>query len=155
MNYLLINTENINEARNLIEKAFKQETKAIVVAKDDEFNRKILENKKVSVLLFREFKARKDKLRQRDSGLNHILCKLAKDNDIAIGIDFNEIKEKTDFELSEYLGKIIQNIRLCNKYKAKMVLFNAKNKNKYDLFSLLVSAGMPTNMAKESLNHKL
>jgi len=151
--YNLIDTTNINEARNQIEKAFKQGIKAIVVAKDDEFNRKILENKKVDVLLFGDFKGRKDRLKQRDSGLNHVLCKLAKDNNIAIGLDFSEIKEKTDFVLADYLGRLMQNIKLCSKYKIKIVLFNAGDKNKHDLFSLLMSLGMPTSTAKYAVDN--
>ena len=155
MNYIIIEAENINQARDKIEKAFKQETKIVVLAKDDEFNRKILENKKVDALLFQDFKNRKDKLKQRDSGLNHILCKLAKDNGIAIGIDFNVFSELEEKELAVNIARLIQNIKLCSKYKLKMVLFNAKSKNNHDLFSLLVSLGMPTSMAKHAVEDKI
>ncbi|MBI2628979.1 hypothetical protein HYW74_02760 [Candidatus Pacearchaeota archaeon] len=151
-NYQLINTDNINEAKNLINKYSNLSQSIVVTAKNDEFNRKVLEIKKIDILLFRDFKSRKDKLKQRDSGLNQVLCKLAKENNILIGIDFNIFYEKNEKELSLCAEKMIQNIKLCNKYKVKIILFNAENKNKYDLFSLLISLGMPTNMAKETLN---
>ncbi len=155
MDYLLVDAGNINEARNQIEKVSKQKLNVVVLAKDDEFNRKILENKKVNFLLFAGFKGRKNKLKQKDSGLNQVLCKLARDNDIAIGIDFSELQKKTDFELSHYLGMLMQNIKLCRKHKVKMILFNAKNKNNHDLFSLLSSLGMPTSMAKYAVENKI
>lgn len=151
-NYQLINTDNINEAKNLINKYSNLSQSIVVTAKNDEFNRKVLEIKKIDILLFRDFKSRKNKLKQRDSGLNQVLCKLAKENNILIGIDFNIFYEKNEKELSLCAEKMIQNIKLCNKYKVKIILFNAENKNKYDLFSLLISLGMPTNMAKETLN---
>ena len=152
--YILIDTQNINEAKNLVEKAFKQEKKPAVIAKDDEFNRKILENKKVNILLFRDFKGRKDKLKQRDSGLNHVLCKLARDNKIGIGFDFSNLFMLDDKELSEHIARLIQNIKLCSKAKVNFIVFNAENISKHTLFAFFLSLGASTNNAKYAIDHK-
>ena len=153
MEYEVINTDNINEARKLIDKANKENKNIIIIAKDDSFNRKIFENKKVDVIFGLELE-RKDKLKQRDSGLNQVLCKLAKQNDISIGINFPSIQKLSDFHLSKYLGRLSQNIMLCKKYKVSMVLVNTKE-NKQDLSALLLSLGMSTNMAKYTVENTI
>lgn len=144
----IVNTSNINEARKEIEGAFKDKKKIIVVAKDEEFNRKILENDKVDVIFGFENNGKQDRLKQRDSGLNQVLCKLAKENKISIGLDFKDI-EKKDVLILE---RIIQNIRLCKKYNVQMVLINS-SKDFRDLFFLLLTLGMTTKMAKFAVDN--
>jgi RNase P/RNase MRP subunit p30 len=63
---------------------------------------------------------RKDKLNQRDSGLNQVLCTLAKENNTAIGFSFSSVLNST--RRSEVIGRIVQNIILCRKYKVRMVI---------------------------------
>ena len=145
----MINTININEARKQIDNLVKEGKKVIVVAKDDAFNRKILENAKVDVLVRVEKGDRKRSLRQIDSGLNHVLCKLAKENNIAIGIEFEELVKKEP----KHFEKVLQNIRLCRKYKVNMVLINAKDKSVSDLRALLLTLGMTTSMAKYAVDN--
>ena len=77
----MINTNNLNEARKQIQKLKKEGKEVIVLAQNDDFNRKIFENKEVSMIVGLEFDG-KDRLKQRDSGLNEVLCKLAKSNDV-------------------------------------------------------------------------
>ena len=102
-----ISGKNTEEARKLIEKKSKNKEKVIVQGKDIEFNRKILENKKVNMLILNH-KIGKDKLKERDSGLNQVLCKIARNNNITLAIDFSEIrtdskKEKAKILLDEKL----------------------------------------------------
>lgn len=77
---MIISTENLTEIRNQIQKIKKTNPKEIIIvkARDEEFNRKVLEIKGVNILLSPEMHKGKDKLKQRDSGLNEFLCKLAK-----------------------------------------------------------------------------
>ncbi len=98
----------------------------IVEGISEEKNRKAVENKQVDILLAPERVGKKDRLNQRDSGLNDVLCKFARDNDIAIGFSFSDVLN------SKYrailLGRMMQNVRLCRKYKVRMVLGSfAKN----------------------------
>lgn len=149
----LIDVENYEKARNLILNYFKK-GKVVVKAKNDEFNRKVLENEKVDVLFSVEGGKRKDKLKQKDSGLNQVLCKIANKNKVAIGIDFNNFLEKDDFKFSIFLGRLQQNIKLCNKYKIKMILVNASKENRL-IYSLLISLGMSTSMAKFAVEKRI
>src|SRR3989344_1137091 len=108
----IINTNNLNEARKQIQKLKKEGKEIIIKAQDDEFNRKILEIRGCDVLLSPEMHTRKDKLKQRDSGLNEVLCKLAEKNNIKIGINLGEIAKLPKKEKAIILSRIIQNISL-------------------------------------------
>ncbi|MEM3074979.1 MAG: hypothetical protein QW727_03500 [Candidatus Pacearchaeota archaeon] len=152
----LINTENITRALKEIEKAFKENDKAVVVAKEDNFNRKILENYKVYAIIGVEYGFKKDRLKQRNSGLNHVFCRLAEKNNIKICIDFSCLYKFDDFEKSIILSRIMQNIRLCRKYKANIILANTeKLGSKFDLFPFLISLGMDTRTAKYAIDNQI
>jgi|SRR3989344_3909640 len=100
----------------------------IVEGGDDELNRKVLDSKFVDILLDPHQGYRKDKIYQKDSGLNEVLCQLAKENDIAIGFSLSLILNSN--RRGELFGRIIQNIKLCKKYKVKMIIGTfAKNKS--------------------------
>ncbi len=151
---MIIDTDNLNDARKKIEIRAKEGRIVIVKGRDDSFNRKILENKKVNILLSPENGYKKDKLKQRDSGLNHILCRIARDNSIAIGIDFQEILNKRDEgkkQLAGHLARIMQNIKLCRKSKVKIILMNTAGRDNHGLRALLATLGMPTGMAKAAV----
>jgi len=118
---------------------------------DDELNRKILEKEKIDILLINQA-GRQDFQKQRNSGLNHIMAKLAKTNNVVIGINLEEILESEKKQKAEILARIRQNIKICNKNKLKMKFITEKEKNKrdiYDLRSLGIVLGMPTWMLKE------
>ena len=124
--------------------------KIIFSGLDDELNRKILEKEKIDVLLLNQF-GRIDKTKQRNSGFNHVLAKIAKKKNVAIGINFDEIMESGKKRKADILGRVIQNVKLCNKNKLKMKFVFLKNKNKrdiYDVKSLGLVLGMPTWMTK-------
>src|SRR3989339_695148 len=116
---------------------------------DDDLNRKILEKEKISVLLINLTK-RKDFMKQRNSGFNHVLAKIAKLNGVIIGINFDEIIESSGKNKSEILARVKQNILLCNKNKLKMrfIILKGNSRNIYDLKALGLILGMPTWMTK-------
>jgi ribonuclease P/MRP protein subunit RPP1 len=148
-NRIIINGKNFDVDRTAIRKAHKEsQNKEIVYSSaDDELNRKILEKEKVDILLLSQ-KGRKDKLKQRDSGFNHVLAKIAKANNVKIGIDFDEIVNEVNLiDKARILSRIKQNIKLCNKNKLKMIFIVQKEQNErniYDLKSLGIVLGMPT-----------
>jgi len=124
--------------------------KKIIQGKDISFNRKILENKSTEMLIL-QHKTGKDKLKQRDSGLNQVLCQIAKDNSIILAIDFQElVQEKDKKTRALILSRILQNIKLIKKYKNQFKLINTGSKNQ--AFSLLLTLGLPTKQAKESIS---
>jgi ribonuclease P/MRP protein subunit RPP1 len=116
----------------------------------DELNRKILEKEKIDILLINQSK-RKDFQKQRNSGFNHVLAKIAKKNNITIGINLDEIINSSGKQKSEILSRVKQNIKLCNKNKLKMKFISLLKikRDLYDLKALGLVLGMPTWMVKE------
>lgn len=149
MKQILIQSKSFDEARKEIRKNKGKEI--IFSSDDDDLNRKVLEKESVSILLLNQ-KSRKDRMKQRDSGFNQVLAKIAKKNNVSIGINFDEIlSSKNPKEKAEILGRVTQNIKLCNKNKLKMrfLSFESKqNPDKYDLKALGLVLGMPTWMLK-------
>src|SRR3989344_9560941 len=105
----MISTKNLSEAHSLIKKS--KEKPIIIQAQDDDFNRKILEHGKFDILLFPDKEKRKDKLKQSDSGLNHVLAKIAAKNKISIGYDLEKIITLEKKEKAIQLSRLIQNIK--------------------------------------------
>jgi len=87
-------------------------------------------------------------MKQRDSGFNQVLAKIAKKKNISIGIDFDELMVSRGKSKSEILGRINQNVMLCNKNKLKMVFISRAEKDSHDLKALGAVLGMPTWMLK-------
>jgi len=114
------------------------------------FNRKLLEDKKTKELILNH-KIGKSRLKQEDSGLNQVLCKIAKKNKVTLIFDLNELKKaKEKKQKAELLAKMLQNIKLIKKYKNKFRLINFKNKKQG--FSFLITLGLPTNLAKKAVS---
>ena len=148
---MTINTSNLNEARKQIQRLKKNDGKVVVQAQNPEFNRKILENKDVDVLLGLEIHNRKDKLNQRDSGLNEVLCKLAKKNDIKIGIHLEKIIKLSIIEKARILSRIIQNIYLSKKTGAQLIVFPQNKYKKQDVIGLFLSLKGSTKQGREAV----
>ncbi len=149
--YTLIEETNFEIARKKIRNNKKSGNKTVFSSYDDELNRKILEKEPIDILLLNQ-KNRKDKQKQRNSGLNNVIAKIAKKNNIIIGINFDEIINLKGKEKSEVIARVKQNIKLCNKNKIKMrfVMLDKKNERDiYDLRALGLVLGMPTWMTKE------
>ena len=125
---------------------------------NDEISRAALENKFVDFLLTSEITDQKDFIHSRNSGLNQVLCKLAKKNNVAVGFSFSDLVNSDKKEL--ILGRMMQNISLCRKYKLKIVLgsFALKEteiRNKSELMSFGKILGMNGNEINSALNfHK-
>ena len=148
MDYKLIKENTFEKARTEIQK--NKSEKIVFTSDDDELNRKIIEKQPIKILLINQYK-RKDKQKQRNSGLNQVMAKIVKKNKIVIGINLDEIIESKTKQKSEILSRVKQNIKLCNKNKINMkfIATNPKNnRNIYDLKSLGIVLGMPTWMTK-------
>ncbi len=145
-NQILIQENNFDLARKKIRE---NKSKQIIFSSNsDELNRKILEKEKIDILLLNQ-EARKDFQKQRNSGFNQVLAKIAKKNNVLIGINFDEITNAKDKKKAEILARIKQNIKLCNKNKLGMKFISIKQKrNVYDLKAFGLVLGMPTNMIK-------
>lgn len=131
-----------------------QKSKDLVIVEGGKLNREILENRNVDILVSPEREEGRDSFHQRHSGLNQVLCKIAKKNRIAIAFNFNDILNAKNKH--RILGKMMQNIRLCRKYKVDMIIASfAREKyemrNPNDLISFFVCLGMNQGEAKNAL----
>lgn len=152
-----------NDGKNLLYKIFdlKKEKNFLIAIEGIESynkNKEYLELKKSGIpiidIFFPYFK--EGKLHYADSGINHVLLNIMKNNKIAIGIDFEKIRkalEKKDFN---YLSNIIQNAKWARKKKVNFCLFINTKKNSQlpdalDLFNFLIFIGFDTKQAKNAL----
>jgi len=147
-NYSIISESDFQKARNKIRKS-RKDGKNIIFSGNDEMNRKILEKEKINILLIK-LSGRKDRIKQRNSGFNQVLAKLSQKNNVAVGIDLDEIINSSKQEKTKIIARLIQNIKLCKKNKLKMIFLSEKySKDIYDLKALGLVLGMPTSMTSE------
>ncbi len=146
---LVINKEMEEIAKNLdIELII---AKNIIMAKDDKFNRNFIEKNK-NKIIFDVESGTKDSFNQRDSGLNEVLCVFMNKNNISLGFSFKRLLSMNVL----IIGQIMQNIRLCRKYKVKMRVsslassWNGLRAGK-DIIALARALGMTPLEAKNSL----
>lgn len=141
---IILTETNFNRLKELVKK--NKEKTIIFSSEDDNLNRKVIEKLPIQILLI-NLEERKDYQKQRNSGFNQVMAKAAKKNAVKIGINLEELKKSKNKE--KILGRIIQNVELCNKYKVQM-RFISKNKviSSKELKSLGLVLRMPTWMIK-------
>lgn len=132
-----------------------KKTKNLVFIKGSDKNRFVVEQKRADVLFSLEEQNREDFMHHRASGLNHVLCGLASKNKVVIGFSFNMLL-KNKKKLYVILGRLIQNRRLCRKYKIKTLIGSFAEKpfemrNVKDIMGLFVMIGMYEDDIKKSL----
>ena len=113
---VLVNKKNIMKAKdNLFVKA-------------EEDNRFYFDDKRKKTIFDLELSQRMDFMHHRNSGLNQVLCKLANKNSITIGFSFSSILYSTGAKRAIILGRMKQNLRLCKKYKVKILFASFASK---------------------------
>ncbi len=143
----VIHENDFDKARKLIKE---NSGKRIIFSSDDEeVSRKVLEKEDISVFLINQA-GRKDFQKQRDSGFNHVMAKLARKKEVVIGINLDELIKASEKEKAAIIARIKQNIKICNKNKLKMkFVYKNQKRNSYDLAALGLVLGMPTDMLKD------
>ena len=146
MQQMIIKEKTFEKARKKINE---NKNKQIIFSSyEDELNRKVLEKLKIDVLLLNQ-SGRKDFQKQRNSGFNQVLSKIAKNKEILIGINLDEMIYSKGKEKADILARVRQNIKLCNKNKLRMKFFSEKySRNLCDLRALGLVLRMPTWMTK-------
>lgn len=118
---ILIKTQNNDMMRRIIDKSQNIFKEIIVLGMNDEINRACLEHKKTTALASPEYNRTRDYNNYRNSGLNQVLCKIARDNKKTIIENFSDIVgDKKNKAI--ILGRMMQNARLCKKYKVNFIL---------------------------------
>jgi RNase P/RNase MRP subunit p30 len=146
-------------ARSIIASLQDKKKKKVIalLARDDPFNRRAIETLKINYLVSpeRNWQGKKDSLKQRDSGLNHVTAKEAKKEGISIVIDFSYLMKLDKEKASIVLARIIQNIKICRRAKCdiKIATF-AKTKKEIssqkNLETFLFSLGASSQQVKQA-----
>ena len=145
----LVNQKNMNKAM--------QKSRLLAVKSSDK-DMFFIESKKINVIYGFEEISSRDYLHQRASGLNHIICELAEKNDVAVGFSYSSLFNKNNEVTALSIGRMMQNIKLCGKYKVKIVI-GCFSSNPFDLraphdvMSLFEMMGMRQEEIKESLTY--
>ncbi len=143
---IFIQENNFDKARRLIQE--NSDKKIIFSSEDDETNRKVLEKEKIDILLLNQ-SGRKDSHKQKNSGFNHVMAKLAKKKNIVIGINLDELIKSSEKEKAAIIARIRQNIKICSKNKLKMkFIYKNQKRSLHDLKALGSVLGMPTGITK-------
>ena len=132
VNGILADSKKLKKIKNKIEGVF-------VAAKSSDKDMEIMEGSLANLIFSFEENQRRDFIHQRASGLNHILCSLARKNNIAVGFSFTSILNAKSRH--EILGRIMQNLRMCKQFKVKAIIASfAKDpyemRSMHDLMSL-------------------
>ena len=134
---IIVNQKNISKAA--------QKSK-LLVAKSSDQDRFFIESKKIKLIYGFEEVHKRDYIHQRASGLNHTLCEIAKKNNVAIGFSYSSLFNKSGQAASMIIGRMMQNITLCEKYKVKMIIGSFSEKpygmaSPHDIISLFKILG--------------
>lgn len=132
----------------------------LLAAKSSADDRELIESKKVKLVYGFEDVKRKDYLHQRASGLNHILCDIASNNNVAVGFSYSSLLNKNAQDVSVIKGRMMQNIALCQKYKVKVVIGSFSSepyemRAPHDLSALFEILGMQQDKTKMALSSDL
>lgn len=133
----------------------------LIIVESSEYDRQILESKKADVIYDFENQHRQDFLHHRNSGLNHILAKLAQDSDTYLALSLSSILSGSVAKKtlrSRTIGRMMQNINLAKKFKLNIVFASfAKSpfgmRSPHDLISLAKTIGMDSGDATLSLSN--
>jgi hypothetical protein len=120
-------------------------------------DRMVLERGSADVLFSAESTQPRDYIHQRGSGLNQVLCALARKNKVAIGFSFSDILAARGSQRAQLIGRMMQNIMLCRKYKVRMLIGSFakdpwKMRSPHDLQSFFAVIGMHPAEASSGLN---
>jgi RNase P/RNase MRP subunit p30 len=129
----------------------------LVLVLGSENNRQVLEQGHADVLFELETQQHRDFIYQKNSGLNHILAELAVKKEVIIGLSFSMLINSEPKNRPRLFGRLMQNMRLCKKYKAKMAIASfarapEEMRAMVDLRSLFACLGLEQSMAKQALS---
>jgi len=91
----------------------------IAVVKTDSANENII-NRRPGIIYGLEGGKRSDMIHQRNSGINHVLMRQCASKSVSIGFFLDSLKDKRNRQKA--MGRMSQNIRLCQKYDVRMVI---------------------------------
>jgi RNase P/RNase MRP subunit p30 len=151
--FVLIDTKgNEKETRKIVDSLKGKKVTIGVYGNEDAFNRRVVETMKINFLINPETitKEKKDTLKQRDSGLNHVVAKEMAQKKINLVFDLDSLKVLDKKQKAIVLARIIQNIKICRKAKCKMQ-FLSTSKDTKALESFGFSVGMSSQQVSDAI----
>jgi len=129
----------------------------LVICHSAEDDRAVVEGAKPDAILGFELRQRKDFLNARNSGLNHVLCNIMRQNNVALALSLKAILHPK-IPREELMGRIIQNIVLCRKYGVHVILGSfaqstCQMRSPHDIIAFCRFIGMDGKEAKLSLDY--
>jgi len=144
MEKIILTEKNFNRLKEMVKK--NKDKEIIFSSQDDELNRKAMEKLEISGILI-SLAGRKDYMKQRNSGFNQVMAKIAKKKEIFVCFDFKELVNSQ--EKSRVLSKLKQNLFLCNKYDVVLKFVGIEKVDIKGLKSLMLVLGLKTSLIKE------
>jgi len=116
---------------------------------DLKMNRLAVETPEVDILTHPSFE-------RTESGMNHVLMKLAKENNVAIEVNFREILVNERKSRSKVLANIISNVSLAKKIHAPLIVCSGslshwELRDPLELISFMTHLGLKIDEAKECI----
>jgi ribonuclease P/MRP protein subunit RPP1 len=145
-----IKASNLQELKKKVRKNRKKADLILVHGGDLKINRAAVEESKVDILCH-------PYNHRRDSGINHVLAKIAAENNVAIELNIRHLLQKRNNYRHYIISYFRQLVKLHNKYGFPLIITSGA-RNKYDLRSpldlvaLASCFGMTPEMAIKSLS---
>jgi RNase P/RNase MRP subunit p30 len=118
--YFIDTKGNEKETRRIID-SLKGKSKILAIqGSDNVFNRRVLETMNIAYLVSPEEYQKKDNLKQRDSGINHVTAKIAQKKGITFLINFSKLQSQDLRKKSITIARIMQNVEICRKANVKI-----------------------------------
>ncbi len=126
----------------------------IAIAEASENSRETIAKYMPDIAYNLELSQGKDFAKARNSGLDKPTCQFARENNAIISFSFSTILNSASQH--QLLGRMMQNINLCKKYKVKTAIASFATepydmRSLHDLKSFLLSFGMDTDSSKKSM----
>lgn len=127
----------------------------IIVADGSKNSRRLFEKEKPDVVFNLEMQE-KDYMHHRGSGLEHVTARLSAKNKLVIAFSFSQLLEAEGIKRAELMGRMMQNIMLCRKFKVETAIASFARsplqlRSPHDLKSFFEELGMTSAEAENSL----
>lgn len=108
LNTVFLKADDWGELKRKIRENREEADVLVFKGGDEELNRKACESSRIDILLHPE-------KNRKDSGLNHVMAEAAAENNVAIGLDFTQLKDAGKKRM-HILAHWRKNLKLCEKY---------------------------------------
>lgn len=129
----------------------------LILVKSTGNDRWVLEKSQADIIFGLEEAQKKDFMHHRASGLNQVLCRIASKKGKTIAFPFSTILASKGMLRAQLIGKMMQNVKFCRKFKVKTILASFA-KTPYgmrapsELTAFGITLGMHPKEAKDSLS---